>query len=268
MGIALLKGRDIAFSDTPERPSVAIVNQTLASREWPNQDPIGKRISIGGDPDKDPKAWITVIGVVADSKRSDLQAATPPAVYLPLPSFTLPFMGAVVRSEQSEGVVAGAVRDAVRSLDPELPVDRAETLEQVLQRTTGQPRFRAMLITAFAIVALMLAGVGLYGLVSYTVAQRVPEIGVRLALGATPAHVGRLIVRQGLTLVIGGVVAGLAGAAAATRLLQGLLYSVSATDPVVYSGLAALLLAIAGVACYLPARRAMRVDPMIALRDQ
>ena len=150
---------------------------------------------------------------------------------------------------------------AERILDP-------ETIERVLQRATGQPRFRAMLITAFAIVALVLAGVGLYGLVSYTVAQRVPEIGVRLALGATPAQVGRLIVGQGLTLVVAGIVAGLAGALAATRLLQGLLFSVSATDPVVYSALPALLLVIAAIACYVPARRAMRVDPVGALREQ
>jgi putative ABC transport system permease protein len=268
MGIAMVSGRDVAPSDTPDRSSVVIVNQTLAAHEWPNQDAVGKRIAIGGDPESDPKAWITVIGVVADSKRSDLQAATPPAVYLPHATLTLPFMGAVVRSELSEGTVASAVREAVRSLDPDLPVDKAETIERVLQRATGQPRFRAMLITAFAIVALVLAGVGLYGLVSYTVAQRVPEIAVRLALGATPAQVGRLIVGQGLTLVVAGIVAGLTGALAVTRLLQGLLFSVSATDPVVYSALPALLLAIAAIACYVPARRAMRVDPITALRSE
>jgi putative ABC transport system permease protein len=204
---------------------------------------------------------------VGDSKRSDLEGAQEPAVYLSHAAFTLPFMGAIVRSDLSEGAITRAVREAVRSLDPELPVENADTVETILERTTGQPRFRATLVAAFAAVALMLAAVGLYGLISYTVAQRVPEIGVRLALGATPAQVGGLVVRQGLGLAIAGVALGIVGALGTTKLIEGLLYSVSATDPVVYSALAALLLAIAALACYLPARRAMRVDPMAALRS-
>jgi putative ABC transport system permease protein len=268
MGIPLLRGRDLEWSDTPERPKVTVINRTLADREWPGQDPIGKRISIGGDPDRDPDAWLTVVGVVADSKRSNLDGPMQPAVYLSLPTFTIPFTGALVRSEAGESAIAAAVHEAVRSLDPELPVGNSETIESVLQRTTGQPRFRAMLITAFAVVALVLAAVGLYGLVSYTVAQRVPEIGVRLALGATPLQVGSLIVRQGVVLALGGVLIGIAGAAATTRVLEGLLFSVSATDPMVYSGLAMLLLVIAALACYIPARRAMKVDPLTALRAE
>jgi putative ABC transport system permease protein len=211
---------------------------------------------------------ITVIGVVADSKRSDLEGAMQPAVYLPHAAFTIPFMGALVRSEQGEAVIKSAVQDAVRAIDPELPVDRSDTVESILSRTTGQPRFRAVLVASFAAVALLLAGVGLYGLISYTVAQRIPEIGVRLALGATPLQVATLIVRQGVALAIAGVAIGIAGALAATRLLEGLLFSVSATDPTVYSALALMLLAIAALACYLPARRAMRVDPLTALRSE
>ena len=268
MGIPLLNGRDVSLTDTRDRPQVAVINQTLADREWPGQNPLGKRIAIGADPEQDPNAWISVIGVVGDSKRSDLEAPSQAAVYLSHATFALPYMGALVRSEASETAITGAVRDAVRSLDPELPIDQAETIERVIQRTTGQPRFRALLITAFALVALALAGVGLYGLISYTVAQRVPEIGVRLALGATPAQVGTLIVRQGVMLAVGGVALGIAGAIATTRLLEGLLFSVSATDPVVYSALAALLLTIAALACYIPARRAMNVDPMTALRSE
>jgi putative ABC transport system permease protein len=268
MNIPLLRGRDVAWSDTQDRPRVAVVNRTLAEREWPGEDPIGKRISIGGDPDRDPNAWASVVGLVADSKRSDLDAPMEPAVYLSLATFTIPFTGALVRSEAGESAVARAVHDAVRSLDPELPGGDSETLESVLERTTGQPRFRALLISAFALVALMLASVGLYGLISYSVAQRVPEIGVRLALGATPSQVAGLIVRQGVSLTLAGVVIGVAGALAATRLLEGLLFSVSATDPTVYSGLAALLLMIAAFACYIPARRAMKVDPITALRAE
>ena len=268
LGIPMLAGRDLAWNDTPDRPRVAVINRTLAEREWPGEDPIGKRISIGGDPDRDPSAWVTVVGLAADAKRSDLEGPQQPAVYLPLPTFTIPFSAAIVRSDAGEAAVAQAVHAAVRSLDPQLPAGNSDTVERVLERTTGQPRFRAVLIATFAGMALILAGVGLYGLISYTVAQRIPEIGVRLALGATPAQVRGLIVRQGVVLALGGIVLGIFGALAATRLLEGLLFSVSATDPVVYSGLAAMLLTIAALACYVPARRAMKIDPLSALRAE
>jgi putative ABC transport system permease protein len=268
LGIPLLRGRDVALSDTRDRPGVVIVNQTLASRAWPNQDPIGKRIALGGDTSPDDSQWLTVIGVAADAKRSDLEAGQPPVLYLPHTQFTLPFMAVVVRSASREDVVAAAVRDAVRGLDPDLPIAEVDTLEHLLERATGQPRFRAFLTGSFALAALVLAAVGLYGLISYTVAQRVPEIGVRLALGATPRQVGRLVVGQGLRLVAIGVALGVVGAVAATQLLEGLLFSVSATEPAVYSALAALLLFIAAAACYVPARRAMRIDPITALRTE
>jgi putative ABC transport system permease protein len=267
MGIPILRGRDVSSSDTKERPRIVIINETLANREWPNEDPIGKRISIGGNAD-DRDSWMTIVGVVGDSKRSDLEAPVRPSLYLSHYTFTIPFSGVVVRSDLGDTTIASAVHSAVRSLDPSLPAGDAETLERVLERRTGQPRFRALLITAFAVVALALAGVGLYGLISYTVAQRVPEIGVRLALGATPSQVGGLIIRQGVMLAVGGVVLGLAGALATTRLMRGLLFAVSATDPIVYSALAALLLTIAALACYIPARRAMKVDPITALRAE
>jgi putative ABC transport system permease protein len=268
MGIPIVRGRDVAFSDVRGRPKIALINRTMAEREWPGQDPVGKRIVFGAEDPADPNEWLTIVGVVGDSRRSDLEHAQATAVYVPHGQFTLPLMAAVVRSEGSEGAVASAVRDAIRSLDPELPIGDVDLVDQLVDRATGQPRFRAFLIGAFALVALMLAGVGLYGLISYTVAQRVPEIGIRLALGATPRQVGSLIVRQGLGLAIAGVLIGIVGALAATRAISGLLFSVSATDPVVYSMLAALLLLIAGLACYIPARRAMRIDPVSALRAE
>jgi len=267
MGIALLRGRDVQLTDTPGRPAVAVVNKTLADKEWPDQDPIGKRITVGGDLEN-PQSWLTVVGEVSDSKRGDLQTATQSAIYLPHSTLTLPFMSVVMRSEAGEAAVASAVRAAVQSLDPELPIGDVDALEHIVERVTGQPRFRALLIGSFALAALLLAAVGLYGLISYTVAQRAPEIGVRLALGASPSQVGRLIVGQGLALAAAGIVLGLAGALAATRLLEGLLFSISATDPTVYVALAALLFVIAGLACYAPARRAMRVDPLVALRSE
>ena len=264
LGIPLLRGRDFELTDSREGQNVVIVNQMLAEREWPDQDPIGKRVAIGGSPD-DPKSWITVVGVVANSKRGDLQTPIQPTMYLPHAQFTLPYMGVVVRTEMGETAAANAVRAAVRALDPELPIEDVETIDRILQQVTGQPRFRALLIASFAGAALLLAAIGLYGLISYTVAQRGPEIGVRLALGATPRQVGQQVLGQGMALAAMGVVVGLAVAFAATRLLEGLLYSVSATDPIVYGVLATVLLVIAALACYVPARRAMSVDPMTAL---
>jgi putative ABC transport system permease protein len=267
MGIRLLRGRDLALTDTRDRPGAVVVNQTLAEREWPGQDPLGKRLSLGNE-SADPNAWLTVVGVVADSKRQELEAGPRPAVYLSVNAFTLPFMGVLVRTDAGEAAALTAVRTAVRTLDPQLPVSEVETIDRVLERATGQPRFRATLIGAFAAAALLLAAVGLYGLISYSVAQRVPEIGVRLALGATPAQVGRLVLGQGLALAAAGVALGLVGALAATRLLKGLLFSVSATDPTIYALLALLLLSIAALACGVPMRRAMRVEPITALRAE
>jgi putative ABC transport system permease protein len=268
MGIAQLRGRDVALSDARDRPGVVVINRTMAEREWPGQDPVGKRIAFGAETPSDPRQWMTVVGVVADSKRSDLEHAQEASIYIPHGQFTLPLMSAVVRSDSAEGAIATAVRDAVRSLDAELPIGDVDVIDDLLQRATGQPRFRAFLIGVFACAALVLAAVGLYGLISYTVAQRVPEIGVRLALGATPTQVGSLIVRQGLALAVGGVLLGIVGALGATRLIAGMLFAVSATDPMVYSALAALLLGITALACYVPARRAMRIDPVRALRAE
>jgi putative ABC transport system permease protein len=268
LGIPLLRGRDVSLSDTRGRPGVLIVNRTMADRAWPGQDPLGKRVALGAEAPEDETQWMTVIGVAADSKRSDLESEQQSAIFIPHGQFTLPLMAAMVRTTSSEGTVAAAVRDAMRSLDPELPIGEVETVDDLLQRATGQPRFRAFLIGAFAVAALVLAAVGLYGLISYSVTQRVPEIGIRLALGATPSQVGTHVVRQGLWLALIGVALGVAGAVAATQLLKGLLFGVSATDPVVYSALATLLLATAALACYIPARRAMRIDPMTALRAE
>jgi putative ABC transport system permease protein len=266
LGIPLLRGRDVALTDTGAGAGVAVIDQTMAEAEWPGQDPIGKRVSVGNPSDAD--SWLTVIGIVGNAKRADLQSGPRPALYLPHTAFTLPYMSVVVRSEADEETIATAVRSAVHAIDPELPVQDVETFDRVLQRVNGQPRFRAVLIGAFAATALLLAAVGLYGLISYTVAQRRPEMAVRLALGATPGQVGRLVVGQGLALAGVGIVLGIAGALAATRLIAGLLFSVSATDPAVYTALAVLLLAVAAAACAVPARRAMRVEPMAALRAE
>ena len=258
-GIKLIRGRDFAVTDGPDSPPVALISES-AVKEFGGKDPIGEKIDMG-DP-------ITVIGIVSDARRQSLDATPKMALYLPYTQFVLPYMGAVVRTDRGAGAVASAVKTAVAQIDPDLPIGDVRTMEQIIERSTGEPRFRSFLIASFAVLALLLAAVGVYGLISFTVTQRVPEIGVRLALGASPRQVFTQVIGQGLRLAVIGVVVGLVTAAAATTLVQGLLFDTSATDPVVYASLSVLLLAMAGLACYVPARRAMRIDPMTALRSE
>jgi predicted permease len=266
MGIPLLRGRAFTDTDTHESTPVVVINQTLAEREWPGRDPIGEHLAFDGSLE-DKSSWLRVIGVVGDSKRRNLQTAPVASFYLPFQQMSLPYMSVVVRSDMGLGAVTTAVRQAVQSLDRDLPIGDTYTIEEIIDRSTGESRFRALLVAAFAAVALALAVVGIYGLISYTVSQRVPEIGVRLPQGATPAEVRRLVLGDGLKLAGLGVAAGLIGALAAMQALQGLLFSVSATNPLVYGGVSVLLLIVAGLACWVPARRAMRIDPVVALRN-
>jgi putative ABC transport system permease protein len=258
-GIRVIQGRDFNAGDGEKSPPVALINEE-AAKEFGGKNPIGEQIDLG-EP-------VTVIGIVSNSRRRSLDAPLRAAVYLPYTQFVLPYMGAIVRTDRGAGEVASAVRTAVAQLDPDLPIGDVKTMEQIIEDSTGEPRFRSFLIASFAALALLLAAVGVYGLISFTVTQRVPEIGVRLALGASPRQVFAQVIGHGLKLAIIGVVLGLIAAAAATTLVRGLLFNTSATDPLVYSSLSVLLLAMAAVACYVPARRAMRVDPMTALRSE
>jgi putative ABC transport system permease protein len=259
VGIKLLQGRDFDATDGAKSPPVALISES-AAKEFNGRNPIGERIDLGTP--------TTIVGVVSDARRRSLDAAPTAAVYLPYSQFVLPYMGAVVRTDRGAGAVASAVKAAVAQVDPDLPIGDVKTMEQIIEDSTGEPRFRSFLIASFAGLALLLAAVGVYGLISFTVTQRVPEIGVRLALGASPRQVFTQVIGHGLRLAAVGVALGLATAAAATTMVRGLLFNTSATDPVVYASLAALLLAMAGLACYVPARRAMRVDPMTALRSE
>jgi putative ABC transport system permease protein len=258
-GIRLLRGRDFDETDGPDSPPVVLINES-AVKEFGGKDPIGEKIDMG-DP-------FTVIGIVSDARRRSLDAPPKAAIYLTYTQFVLPYMGAIVRTDRGAAAVSSAVKAAVAQIDPDLPIGDVKTMEQIIEESTGEPRFRSFLIASFAVLALLLAAVGVYGLISFTVTQRVPEIGVRLALGASPGQVFSQVIGQGLRLAAIGVVLGLAAAAAATTLVRDLLFDTSATDPVVYGALAVLLLAVAGFACYVPARRAMRVDPMTALRSE
>jgi putative ABC transport system permease protein len=258
-GVRLLKGRDFTDGDGATSPPVALISES-AVKEFNGKDPIGAKIDLG-DP-------VTVVGVVSDVRRRSLNDPPKAAVYLPYTQFVLPYMGAVVRTTRGAAAVATAVKAAVAQVDPDVPIGDVKTMEQIIEQSTGEPRFRSFLIASFAALALLLAAVGVYGLISFTVTQRVPEIGVRLALGASPRQVFSQVIGQGVRLALIGIVLGLVAAAAATSLLRGLLFNTNATDPVIYLTLSVLLLAMAAVACYVPARRAMRVDPMTALRSE
>jgi putative ABC transport system permease protein len=259
VGIRLLQGRDFAETDGPGAPLVALISESVV-KEFGGRNPIGEQIDLGDG--------ATVVGIVSDARRRSLDQAPRPAVYLQYTRFMLPYFSAVIRTEQGSAAVTPVVKSIVAELDPDLPIGDVHTIEEIIENSTGEPRFRSYLIAGFALLALLLAAVGVYGLISFTVTQRVPEIGVRLALGASPRQVFADVIGQGARLAAIGVGLGLVAAAAATTLVQGLLFNTSATEPLVYVALSVVLLAIAVLACYVPARRAMRVDPMTALRSE
>jgi putative ABC transport system permease protein len=263
MGIEIVAGRAFRESDTALGPPVAIVSAVAAARYWPGEDPIGRRLRFDDDPTE---PWITIVGVTSDVRQLGLREPAPALVYMPFAQFALPFTNITVSSRLPDADVADAIRAVLRDVDPELPVSDITTLGAVVRRSTADSRFRTFVFGTLAAMALALAAVGLYGLVSYTVAQRTREIGVRVALGAMPGQVIRLIVGRGLRLVGAGLALGLAGSIAAARALSSFLFGVSATDPVTIASVALLLLGVAALASYLPARRALGVDPVAALR--
>jgi putative ABC transport system permease protein len=262
MGIPLITGRHFTDRDRDPAPTPIIVNATLARRYWPGEDPIGKRVRF----DESADTWLTVVGIAADSRNRGLAEEPEPLMYIPFHSFTLPFMSLIVRSDGGTAAVASAVRAEVHRIDPELPVDRVQPLSTILSESVAEPRFRTLLLGVFALTALALAAIGVYGLISYSVANRTREIGIRVALGAQSSQVIGPIVREGLTLAAIGIVLGLVGAYAATKAISTFLFGVEATDPLTFAGVALLLLLVAFLASYIPSRRALRVDALSALR--
>lgn len=268
LGISLLKGRLFSEADNERNPSVAIVNESMARRYWPNQEVLGKRFKWG--PADSSRSWITVVGVVADLKQNNLAADVKPGVYLPIPqmpqnSSTRGFYLAVRASSNSSAIVP-TLRQIVRSLDHEVPLFQVRSMQDVLSEAVAPRRFNMLLLAAFAGLALLLASIGIYGVMSYSVSQYTHEIGIRMALGASAANVLQLIVREGMTLVLIGLAVGASGALALTRLMSSLLFDVKPADPLTFASVSLLLAAVAFAASYIPARRATRVDPMIALR--
>jgi putative ABC transport system permease protein len=264
LAIPLLRGRLFTNQDREPAPPVAIVNSAFVRKYLPGENAIGMRVRFGDEGDD----WITIVGVVGDSRNLGLDLTPSPLLYFPSDRFPLAFMSLGVRTAAPPAAVASIVRAAVRDADPELPVDRLVPLQEVLQESLAEPRFRTLLLGTFAGMALVLAAVGLYGLISYTVAQRTREIGIRVALGAQPRQVVLPILREALTLALLGVAAGLAAAAAASRLLSSFLFEVGATDPITFASVALLLLTVALAASYIPSRRALGVDPIAALRAE
>jgi len=268
LGVPLLRGRSFDERDEVKRAPTVIVNETLAKKYLPGVDPIGKRLKVGGPerPIGPKNPWMEIVGVVGDIKYSGLDASPQPTYYLPYRQNAWSRQFVVVRTSSDPAALASAARDAVASLNRDVPLARVRTVDQLMTASVAPPKFRTVLVAMFALVGLVLAAIGLYGVISYAVTERTHELGVRIALGADRAHVVRLVLGEALALTAAGIVAGLAGAWATTRLMQGLLYGVGATDALTFAGISALLMGTALVASYLPTRRATRVDPMIALR--
>jgi predicted permease len=264
MKIPLLSGRDFNDGDKADGMMVVMVDENFARRFWPNGDPLGKRIKRGGA--QSPQPWLTVVGVVKHVNDYGLNIEGREQVYYPHPQFSGRAMYLTIRTAGDPLALAGAARNAVWSVDPAQPISRVRSMEEYIYTSAAQPRFNMLLLAIFAALALILAAVGIYGVMSYAVTQRTHEIGIRLALGAEPRQIIRLVVGQGLGLVGAGIGLGVVGAIAVTRLMKTLLLGISATDPATFAGMAGLLVVVALIACYLPARRATRVDPMIALR--
>jgi predicted permease len=265
MNIPLKRGR--TFNEHDGRPGtdpVVIVNERLAERHWPGQDPVGKRFKLGDASSTLP--WMTVVGMVGDVRQRSLDAPIPGAMYVPHAQQPVRGFTVVVRTAGDPLKLVDPVRRVIHDMDPNLPISSVFTMDWVVVRSLWQPRLFSWIFGFFGMVALVLAVVGVYGVVSYSVAQRTREIGIRVALGAGRGQIRAMVLRQGLRATAIGIGIGLAGAAAVTRALGALLFGVSPMDPVTIGLVTLLLAATALVACLVPARRATRVDPLVALR--
>jgi len=263
MGMTLREGRFLEDSDDEQAPLVAVVDESFARHFWPNENAVGRRVTIGGG--SDPQ-WRRIVGVVGHVKNNALNVEGREQAYVPSAQYPVSARYLALRTSVAPASLAGVVRQEVAALDPELPVFDVKTMQQRLGGSLATARAQALLLSLFALAALALAAVGVYGVTSYSVAQRRREFGIRVALGAQSSSVMRLVLRHGLGLALLGTAVGLAGAASLSRVLAHLLFELSPTDPATFAGAVLGLLATAVLACYLPARRATRVDPAVALR--
>jgi putative ABC transport system permease protein len=268
IGLPLLNGRFVSEQDTERGAPVIVINRSMAQQFFPGQSPIGQHLQLGALP-TDEVPWMEVVGVVGDVKTA-LTSDPQSEMYVPfrqvdalLPQY---FLSIVVRTDGRPMALSSALRDAVHQVDPGQPVVKMRTMEENISSSVVQPKFRATLLSIFSGLALMLAAIGIYGVIAYSVTQRTREIGIRMTLGAERPAVMRMILKQGIVLAIVGVSLGLAGALALTRFLESFLFQVNAFDPITFAGVAAILIGVSLAACWVPARRATHVDPIVALR--
>jgi putative ABC transport system permease protein len=264
LGIPLTRGRTFTAQDTDKAPLVAIVDEAFVKRYFPDQDPIGQGLDIGNGTD----GYFRIVGVVGNVRYEDLEAAPEPAMYVPFGQDAFGQMWMLVRTRGEPQAFVNTARQTVREIDSSLPAFSMTPLTSVISDYVAQRRFSMLLLAVFALVALFLAAVGLYGVVAYSVSLRTQEIGLRMAIGAEPGDVMRMVIGGGMRLALFGVVIGIAAALAAARLVATMLFGVTPFDPASYAVTAAVLLAVSVLACYVPARRAMGVDPLVALRQE
>jgi putative ABC transport system permease protein len=269
LGMTLLRGRLFGEFDNEKAPPVAVINEAFARTYWPNGDPVGEHLKLNivrgtaGNP-----PWTTVVGVIADARTESLAEASDPQIYLSLYQRRPKNLAIFVRGHLDTAAIPDEVREQVQSVDPTLPVFGAQTLTETVSESLSARRFSMEIVALFALTALLLAGLGIYGVISYIVSERTHEIGIRLALGAQRRNILRMVLHQGLGLAIAGAAVGLGCALIVSHLMAGLLYGVRPTDPLTFAGVALLLISVALLACYIPARRAIRVDPLVALRHE
>jgi putative ABC transport system permease protein len=269
IGIPIKRGRGFTNEDKEGSPRVVLLTESAARQYFPSEDPIGKTINLGwGKGPGRPKAGGEVVGIVGDVKEAGLDEPNQPQIYLPLRQWPVSAMSVVIRTATPPASLAEMVRADVHAVDPNLPLSNVRTLDQIVARSISQPRFYMTLLTIFAGVALALAAIGIFGVLSYAVAQRTREIGIRMALGAQERSVVTLVVRQAMGMVLAGVVCGTIAALLLSQTLTKMLFRVTPTDPTTFGAVGLVLIAVALVASYMPARRATRVDPIVALRAE
>jgi putative ABC transport system permease protein len=269
VGAQIVEGRGFTTRDDADHPGAAIVNEAFVRHYFPNDNPLGHRLK----PSPPGRIWnnqrlttFEIVGVARDVKFAGLAASSEPAYYLPATQSPLTDMTLLVRTTTEPKSIVAAVRQAVWSIDPNQPIADVKTLDQIVSDSIAQPRLNMLLMTLFGGLALLLSAVGIYGLLSYAVTQRTQELGIRMALGANVADVLKLVLKQGMLLALMGEAIGLAAAFALTRLMRGLLFGVTPTDTTIFAGVVVVLTLTALVACWVPARRAAKVDPLVALR--
>jgi len=266
MGIQRLEGRSFDQHDTSSAPYVAIVSDLTATKFWPNESPIGKRVSINSSKGK--RVWREVVGVVRGTRHFGLEAPQKPEIYFPHTQSPSPFMLLVVRGQIDSASLIAAIRREISAMDPEQSVFAFQSMDDLVSTAGARRRFQMVLLTAFAALAILLAAIGVYGVMQYTVAQRYREIGVRMALGALPREIVSMVLKKGLLLTIAGMAVGCGAAIGLARVMATLLFGVAPLDPLTFGMVGVLVAGVGILATYLPGRRAARIDPVVALRDE